>query len=307
MSGVPKSWAELAATARDAACRSVYIVGDTDSGKTTLARWLLEEARGRESWYLDCDPGQSELGPPATVGLARWAAGRSDGASTTGEPSLAFIGSTSPARHLLQTLSGIGRLARTVPEDDLVVYDSSGFVSGRLGGEFQYNLVSLLRPAVVAAIDADDALRATLSPFDAAPDIDVRYLERHEDCGRKTRITRGERRTERFRRYFEGAETRRFPVSASTMHGMLPDTRARAAFRHRLCALLDRRQLVAAVAICLDAAVDGRNVHALELLAPAFDPEQIASVQFGSFRLAPDDLMYPGQHEQTSRSATAVP
>jgi polynucleotide 5'-kinase involved in rRNA processing len=298
MTGMPQSWREMADRARDRACRSIYVVGDTDSGKTTLARWLLEQAADRRGWYLDCDPGQSELGPPGTVGLFQWRAAP--------EPRRAFIGSTSPARHLLQTLSGIGRLSDMVPAGELVVFDSSGFVSGQLGGEFQYNLISLLRPDLVVAIEADEALRTTLAPFEAAGDIDLRHLDRHPDCGRKSRASRNERRSEHFRRYFDGAEEQRLEVGAYAMHGMLPETPARPSLRHRLCALLDERQLVTSVAVCLDAEVDGRHVHALELLAPPFDPDHVVSVQLGSIRLAPEDLTYRARSTQPSPTATAV-
>ncbi|MFW5683540.1 MAG: Clp1/GlmU family protein [Spirochaetota bacterium] len=49
----------------------IYITGESDSGKTTCAGFLrghLEDS-GTSADYLDCDPGQSSVGPPATIGL----------------------------------------------------------------------------------------------------------------------------------------------------------------------------------------------------------------------------------------------
>ncbi|MFO7781896.1 MAG: polynucleotide 5'-hydroxyl-kinase [Spirochaetia bacterium] len=305
MSEVPAGWNALAERIRDPRCGSVYVVGETDSGKTELSRWLLEQTRARRGWYLDCDLGQSVLGPPTTVGLAEARhAGEADEAFDP--PLLSFVGSTSPARHLLQTLSGIARLAREVPAEGLMVCDSSGFVSGRLGGEFQYNLINLLRPDLLVALDADESLRATLKPFESAGDIGVVHVERHPECGTKSRAVRTAYRAERFARHFTDARATRLSMSDLTVHGMVPDALSRPSVRHRLCAVLDTRQFVQALGVVLDAEIIEGNIVSIELLAPAFDRERAASVQLGSLRLSPGELRYRAQREQTSPQPTAA-
>lgn len=305
MSEVPARWRALAERARDPRCSSIYVVGETDTGKTSLSRWLLGQAQRRPRWYLDCDLGQSALGPPATVGLAG-VRGSGEEDEHFDSPLLSFIGSTSPARHLLQTLGGIARLAREAPAEDLMVCDSSGFVSGRLGGEFQYNLLNLLRPDLLVAIDAGESLRETLKPFEAAGDIEVAYVDRHPRCGSKSRAARAEYRTERFARHFSDARRIRLSMSDLAVHGMVPKALSRPSVRHRLSAVLDKRQFVQALGIVLDAEIIGGRIESIELLAPAFDAERTSSVQLGSLRLSPGELTYRAQRAQTSSQPTAA-
>ena len=293
----------------------VYVLGGTDTGKTSLAKWLAKQTPDRPRRYLDCDPGQSVLGPPSTVGLAtvlgvtdgHGAGDGGNGEVRFGAPLLSFVGSTSPARHLLQTLSAIGRLAREVEPSELLVCDSSGFVSGRLGSELQYNLLSLLRPQVIVALGADDALRATLRPFEAAPDIEVHYFDRDPDCGTKSRGVRADYREERLRQHFVDPREYVLGMDRVSLHGMIPETPNAAAYRHRLCALLDRRQFVLSLGLITGAGVGASGVKELRVFAPQVEEERVSSVQLGSLRLAPDDLTYRGPPGKSSPSATSQP
>ena len=46
------------------------VLGGTDSGKTTFCQYLLGRLKSQFlTAYIDCDPGQSVIGPPTTVGL----------------------------------------------------------------------------------------------------------------------------------------------------------------------------------------------------------------------------------------------
>ena len=63
---------ELAFAAVSEARVSV-VIGASDAGKTTLIAALASElaSRGEPVGVVDSDVGQSEIGPPATVGLGR--------------------------------------------------------------------------------------------------------------------------------------------------------------------------------------------------------------------------------------------
>lgn len=277
----------------------VYVVGESDTGKTTLSQWLISQTDGRPRWFLDCDPGQSVLGPPATVGIAEAA-----GDAFT-PPLLSFVGATSPKRHLLQTTAGIGRLLREVPASELVVCDSSGFVSGRTGSEFQYSLMNLLRPAIIVAIEPGEVLENALRPFAADNEVAVLPMSRAPGCRRKSRAARASYRRRRFTTHFEGAVEHRFHTDTVSLHGMVPHTPDAAAYRSRLCALLDRRRLVRALGIVVCVGVGRSGVRDLSVLSAAPAPDEITAVQLGSLRLAPEDLTYREPPAQTTPPETA--
>jgi polynucleotide 5'-hydroxyl-kinase GRC3/NOL9 len=113
------------------------VIGAPDTGKTTFARYLFTElcrVKG-QSAFLDGDPGQSTLGPPATITLGLSEPG------TTGFPPNGkiwrwFIGSTTPAGHMLPLLVGAARLVKAAHSAGIqtIVYDSSGLIDPAAGG-----------------------------------------------------------------------------------------------------------------------------------------------------------------------------
>lgn len=94
---------------------TVLLLGGTDTGKTFGARQLVAgfTQAGLSVAVVDCDLGQSEIGPPGTVG-AGWAEpGRAYGSLRDLAPLAAyFVGAASPARHQLDVCVGAVQMAR---------------------------------------------------------------------------------------------------------------------------------------------------------------------------------------------------
>src|SRR2546430_9810479 len=93
--------------------RVTLILGTSDTGKTSLAARLAGAlaARGDRVAVVDADVGQSEIGPPTTVGLGRvtGALARLGDAEAL---ALEFVGDTSPVRYIRETADATGRLVR---------------------------------------------------------------------------------------------------------------------------------------------------------------------------------------------------
>src|SRR5437868_9368344 len=92
---------------------TVALIGPPDSGKSTFALALanrLAEA-GRPAAVIDADVGQSEIGPPGAIGMAR--VERPVGAlSEVRVRGLAFGGDISPFGHLMPVTLGTLLLLR---------------------------------------------------------------------------------------------------------------------------------------------------------------------------------------------------
>src|SRR2546429_86573 len=102
--------AALEAAAR---ARVTLILGTSDTGKTFLTARLAAAlaARGERVAVVDADVGQSEIGPPTTVGLGRV----SRALARLGDAevwALEFVGDTSPVRYIRETAEATGRLVR---------------------------------------------------------------------------------------------------------------------------------------------------------------------------------------------------
>jgi polynucleotide 5'-hydroxyl-kinase GRC3/NOL9 len=132
------------------------VIGESDTGKTTLVAGLAsaQVVRGFRVAVLDADLGQSEIGPPTTIGLGRVTAPL----ARIGDAQLAalhFVGTTSPAGNLLGALVGVRRLldrARAAG-DDRVVIDTSGLVAGNLGRILKQAKIELTDPDVVVCLE----------------------------------------------------------------------------------------------------------------------------------------------------------
>lgn len=139
--------AALEAAAR---VRVTVIVGAGDTGKTTLAARLATALAvgGARVAVVDADVGQSEIGPPTTVGLGavtRPLARLHDADLVA----LEFIGDTSPVRRIRQTADATGRLVRRALAEGFahVIVDTGGLVEGALG--------LALKRAKLRAVDPD--------------------------------------------------------------------------------------------------------------------------------------------------------
>ena len=148
-----------AAVEAAARVRVTVIVGAGDTGKTTLAAHLASTlaAGGARVAIVDADVGQSEIGPPTTVGLG--AVTRPLARLQEAElVALEFIGDTSPVRRIGHTADAAGRLVRRALADGFahVVVDTGGFVQGALGLALKRAKLRAIDPDLVIVVQRRD-------------------------------------------------------------------------------------------------------------------------------------------------------
>lgn len=277
---VDPSWRELLARLEGApSWRSTFIVGPVDSGKTTLCRFLgAQLAQRSRTAAIDCDPGQSTLGPPACLSSAwePWGGGR--------PLAMRFVGSTTPTGHLLQTLSGVKRLAEGAFEAGAqkALFDSSGYADMGALREFHFQTLDLLQPDHLVALQRADEMEPLLANFDRRAIPRIHRLPASEAVIRRSQAERRAHRQRKFERYFRTAQRQTLPLEGIGFHGMVPSSEAPSDYRDRLIALCGRRGFALALGIVEE--LDLGRAH-LRLHAPPFEREQVASIQVGSIRL----------------------
>jgi polynucleotide 5'-hydroxyl-kinase GRC3/NOL9 len=151
-----------------AEARVTLVLGQSEAGKSTLvaqlARMLVE--RGMRVGVVDADLGQSEIGPPTTIGLGRATPGLRRLADA--QPvALHFVGVTSPARDLAATLVGVRRLLDRAHAErfERVLVDTSGLVSGDVGRALKQAKIDLLDPDLVIGLDRRGECDHILRPY----------------------------------------------------------------------------------------------------------------------------------------------
>jgi polynucleotide 5'-hydroxyl-kinase GRC3/NOL9 len=280
---VPSSWHELAA----ADLRGpVMMVGAPDTGKSTLGRYLHDRwsAAGRRVAFLDGDPGQSTLGPPATMTLAL--GGPVTLASAIwGSPSNAtrrrFVGAVSPRGHMLPLVVGAGRLVEAAQEAgaEAVIYDTSGLVDPAQGGlSLKLAKIDLLQPEAVIAIQRTDELEPLLAPLRRSQRTRLFELCPAPAVTPRDQATRQAHRAAQFGRYFAGARLLHIEFGHLAV---LPEPNI--AF-NQLIALEDAAGFTLGLGIVRQADLSARQ---LTLLTPLTTSEGVDALHLGDLAVDP--------------------
>src|ERR671917_2973033 len=162
-------WLSLAQQVSDLAAAgkktTVMLVGDTDTGKSTLAIYLANTAirRGLVPSVIDGDIGQGDLAPPTAIGAAVLSKQvvdlRDVYVDNNNNTNLfEFIGSISPAGFECLIAKKLRfMLDRTSPLADICIVNTDGYV--RDGGvEYKKTIAEEIQPDLVICLDDDDDL-----------------------------------------------------------------------------------------------------------------------------------------------------
>ena len=187
---------------------TVTLIGATDVGKTTLTLAAANAAvrAGRRVAVLDTDLGQSEIGPPGTIGVVRL----EEPVASLGElkpRALAFVGSISPVGHLLSLVQGTRRLVYHARErgDEVVYVDTSGLVQGRMAEKLKLAKLAVLEPSLVVLVERERELERLGGLIAGATSAPVVRVRTPQDVRKKSTAYRRLQRSNRLRRQFEGA------------------------------------------------------------------------------------------------------
>ena len=209
---------EITSSARHHAVR-ILVLGATDVGKTTFARLLVNRlvALGQRVGIVDADLGQSEIGPPACIGLA-FAEAPIQSLSELTPHALAFVGGTSPPNFLLEHAGGVRRLADMVTRDSLVI-DTSGYLHGPSARRLNHVEFDLIQPTHVVGLQRDVELESILAPMRRRDSCNVHTPKVPAVICKKPTVYRTQRRALRFAAYFAGSNQHSYSFSEVAIVG----------------------------------------------------------------------------------------
>ncbi|MGH7429010.1 MAG: Clp1/GlmU family protein [Candidatus Methylomirabilaceae bacterium] len=217
---VPGAWRVLAARL-EAEPGLTLLLGISDSGKTTLARWLLRTltAAGRRVALLDGDIGQSTIGPPATAALALASPGFPD--SNLQHAALRFIGAVSPADQMLPLAAGLKALAdkASAMGAEIGLVDTTGLVLGPLGRRLKFHKIDLLAPRHLVALQKCDELEPILRLFQGRAGMAIHRLQVSPHVAARSPQVRRVYRAERFAEHFRASGLLELSLSDLAVQG----------------------------------------------------------------------------------------
>lgn len=277
---VPEEWKKLLKKIkRHKPPNIIFVIGAVDTGKSMLSQFLYRQLSKKDfAALIDSDLGQSTIGPPTTVGLA---AGK--GAKSALKPlSLRFVGSTSPRGHMLQTIVAVKKLLERALAFGAgrVVIDTSGFVSGVIGGEFKFQKIDLVGPTHIIALEKERELESLLKNLSWMKKTMVYRLKVPEEVV-KTKSPEERRlyREKRFSSYFKNARLKALNLQSLGLHGIVPDLTIKQKWKNLLIGLCDGENKTLSLGIIMDIDLS-RGV--ISCISPIKKIDKVKTVQFGS-------------------------
>ncbi|MFX0089639.1 MAG: Clp1/GlmU family protein [Candidatus Hodarchaeota archaeon] len=193
----------------------VMIIGKVDSGKSTLITYLANTifAAGLKVAIIDLDVGQSNIGPPTTIGMG-----------ILEKPVLSldkidpkeiyFVGSTSPQRHLLRAIVGLERLlSKAIEEAEVVLIDTTGWILGGAARAYKTAKIDMIQPHIIVALQHKDEIEHVIRPYEYTK-IRIIRAAVSDKIRPRSAIVRRSLRMELFRRYFANSKVRTIPIES---------------------------------------------------------------------------------------------
>jgi polynucleotide 5'-hydroxyl-kinase GRC3/NOL9 len=221
----PKEWFKLLDVLEEGKGIAI-LLGATDTGKSTLAKFLISHLcrRGIKVGLVDADIGQSFLGPPATVGFAVFKSDP-DWEVVLSPPEIFFVGSTTPEGHFPIHLKGVKRMVDKASSygPEVVLIDTTGFVLGEAGKELKRRKIDLVFPRFILALQKYDEIEPILEQYKENPLYEIYRLPLSEQVRPKSMEERRVNRTNRFRDYFKYAVIQELATEEIQIEGEVLD------------------------------------------------------------------------------------
>jgi len=202
------------------------LLGATDTGKSTLAKFLIFNLckRGLKVALVDADIGQSFLGPPTTIGFSVF---KSDPnwEVVLSPPEIFFVGSTTPEGHFPNHLKGIKRMLDKALSSiaDVIIVDTTGFILGEAGKELKRRKIDLLSPRFIIALQKANEIEHVLEFYKEKPVYKILRLPLSNQIRPKDMEERKINRTNKFQDYFKHAASQELAIENVKMEGEVLD------------------------------------------------------------------------------------
>ena len=193
----------------------VLVIGATDAGKSTFCRFLVDSAltHGLKTALVDADVGQSQIGPPTTIGMKSFTPAMGSVQFDGAADQLYFVGALSPSPRYLETLTGTRLMvdrAREI-EADFIVIDTTGYIHDPPAVSLKQHKIELIRPNHLVSIGRAIALEQITACYNQQAWIDLHHLLPHHSARSKSSNARSRYRKARFDAYFSESSLQQIP------------------------------------------------------------------------------------------------
>jgi polynucleotide 5'-hydroxyl-kinase GRC3/NOL9 len=287
----PKEWDALLEVLKAEKGISI-LLGATDTGKSTLAKFLIFNLCQQELKValVDADIGQSFLGPPTTIGLSVFKSDPHWGLILS-PPEIFFVGAVTPEGLFSIHLKGVKRMVHKAPSygAELTIVDTTGFVSGEGGKELKTRKIDLLSPRFILALQKSDELEPILEQVKDNPSSRIIRLPLSEQVRSRSMEERRIYREDRFQEYFKNSVIQELVLEGIHLEGEVLDPNGEILpldwalkINGLLIGLKDSNDETLALGL-IKTSVPGKKI--VRVSTPLREIEIVKTIQLSSFRV----------------------
>lgn len=182
------------------------LLGATDSGKSTLAKYLIKELLSRNVIIslIDSDIGQSSLGLPGTISMKIF--NKREDFDAYKPDRIFFIGDVNPSGHILLMIEGTKKMVDIAKAEGVktILVDTTGLIGGGLGKAVKIAKIKAIKPKHIIAVQRADELEHILSLIEG---IRIHRLNVSRHARKRSREKRIRYRDKKYEEYFRGSRS----------------------------------------------------------------------------------------------------
>jgi len=212
-STIPVSWEKAAdeVLGRETPV-TVMVVGGVDSGKTSFCTYLANRAlkETQSVVMIDADLGQSDVGPPSTIGSCSLTKPIID-PFEIGAENICFIGVTSPSGAVSKVVEGIAGMKEKALKRgvDVLIINTDGWIVGEDAVRYKVALAKEIKPDLLVGIQEKGELTFLLGALIETQNL---VVESSFAVRKRDREERKLLRELGYKKYLKGARTESFPL-----------------------------------------------------------------------------------------------
>ncbi len=271
-------------------------IGAPDTGKSTFNLWLCNQLfrMGKITAIVDCDMGQSDVGPPSALGMAV-VRNELTGYRDLNTDGIWFVGSTKPSGHFLQGLSGAVKLTAKAVRMGAshIVVNTTGWIDGP-GIFYKQNKIDALNPSCIAAFQHDRELMPVVSAYKRYDNLSTVFIKPSSAVTARNSDERRRYRQSKFKQYFSDVSIVALSLNKTGIsgYGFYPDEKK---IVNQVVALIDSKGEHKAIGIIKQFNPKTRTI---EIEAKLTDNSSvIRRIHFENYKISEEGDDYTGQSQ----------
>lgn len=259
--------------------KKLMVIGGSDSGKSTFILYLANEIFkiGKKVGVLDLDIGQSNIGPPGTIGFGKVRKNLNN-LSEIEPKRMYFIGGVSPKGNLLQLVVGSFKLLKEMEKEflDYIMIDTTGLVNGIIAEVLKHNKIEVLDPDYIIIFENENEIDNLIKPF-IYGNKKIIKIKPSSNSIERTRLERIEYRNKKFREYFSNSKRVEIHFNENNIIGY--DLKKYTPLQNSIVGLLDKNRFLLYLGI-LESINEDRD--SMIIKAPIDDKNEIKFIKFSN-------------------------